>query len=153
MIQRIQTLYLLLVVVLSNITLFSPVVDFMSEDKLYTLTYKGVLVLENGQQINVLNTWALTAISSIIPLVALISIFLFKKRILQIRLNVFNALLMGGYYVLFFMYVWLVKERFNVEATFHIPASFHLINIVLTYLAIRGIGKDEALVRSFDRLR
>ena len=28
-----------------------------------------------------------------------------------------------------------------------------VINIILTYLAIRAIGRDEALVRSLDRLR
>ncbi len=33
------------------------------------------------------------------------------------------------------------------------PFALPFINIILTYLAIRAIGKDEALVRSLDRLR
>ena len=34
-----------------------------------------------------------------------------------------------------------------------LPLALPIINIILTYLAIRAIGKDEALVRSLDRLR
>lgn len=34
-----------------------------------------------------------------------------------------------------------------------LPFALPIINIILTYLAIRAIGKDEALVRSLDRLR
>ena len=153
MIQRIQTFYLLVVVILSGFSLFTPVADFISEQHLYTLNYKGLMVLENNQSVCFLNTWPLTVINSIILIIALVSIFLYKKRIRQIRLNVLNGLLMAGYYVLFFMYIWAAKERLNVDITFHVVASFHLVNIILTFLAIRAIGKDEALVRSIDRLR
>ncbi|MDD2416431.1 MAG: DUF4293 family protein [Parabacteroides sp.] len=31
--------------------------------------------------------------------------------------------------------------------------SFPLVNLILTYLAVRNIGADEALVRSLERLR
>jgi hypothetical protein len=37
--------------------------------------------------------------------------------------------------------------------SFNIAVVFPLIAIILDYLAIRNIGKDEALVRSIDRIR
>ncbi|MDD2382096.1 MAG: DUF4293 family protein [Mariniphaga sp.] len=33
------------------------------------------------------------------------------------------------------------------------PMIFPLLAVVLDYLAIRAIGKDEVLVRSMDRIR
>jgi len=67
MLQRIQTLYLLLVVVLTSITLFTVQAGFISNTNVatqYILNFKGVSqVLPNGLSL-VQNTWALTAISA-----------------------------------------------------------------------------------------
>ena len=38
-------------------------------------------------------------------------------------------------------------------SNFRIGASFPVASILLSYLAIRGINKDEALIKSMDRLR
>ena len=54
-------------------------------------------------------------------------------------------------------YFFYFKSNYTVEEVLptHILGVFAIpfINIILTYLAIRAIGKDEALVRSLDRLR
>ena len=36
---------------------------------------------------------------------------------------------------------------------FKIPIAFPVVAIILDYLAIRAIGKDEALIRSLNRIR
>lgn len=41
----------------------------------------------------------------------------------------------------------------GAKASFKIPAAFPLVVIILDYLAIRSIGKDEALIRSLNRIR
>ena len=100
-------------------------------------------------------TWGLFALTAIISLIALITIFLFKKRILQIRLCIFNALLILGFYGLFAFFAWTVKGDMGVDASFSVKfaLAFPVVSLILDYLAIRNIGADEALVRSLDRLR
>ncbi len=157
MIQRIQTVYFLAIAVLSAITFFVPVANLYDAVNvlLYKLNYQG-LVLVDGETPLVLNnlaTWSLKVISGIIPLVALVTIFLYKKRVLQVRLSFINMLLMFGYYAILF--ICLIQGARSMEAdwSLRIPAAFPLVCVVLDWLAIRAIGKDEALIRSLNRLR
>ena len=157
MIQRIQTVYFLAIAVLSAITFFVPVANLYDAVNvlLYKLNYQG-LVLVDGETPLVLNnlaTWSLKVISGIIPLVALVAIFLYKKRVLQVRLSFINMLLMFGYYAILF--ICLIQGARSMEADWNlrIPAAFPLVCVVLDWLAIRAIGKDEALIRSLNRLR
>jgi hypothetical protein len=155
MIQRIQTLYLLLVVILSCITLFSPMVDLYDESGalVYQLTYKGVFQIGDTVNTFKLTTWSLTVICAIVPLVTLVTILLFKKRLIQIRLSIFNVILMLGFYALLFIYIWLAKQQLGTDWYLRIVCAFPLVNVILTILALRAIGKDEALVKSLNRLR
>lgn len=152
MIQRIQTIYLLVITILTGIVLFLPSADFYSlHNGVFELNYKG-LVEESGELIT--STWTLTLLTAVILVLSFISIFFYKKRILQIRLIVFNIVLMIGYYAL--LAYWIFKIKASLEGTdvsLSLISSFPLVNIILSYLAIRAIGKDEALIRSLDRLR
>ena len=94
---------------------------------------------------------ALTTI--LIPALALVDIFLYKKRILQARLNIFLTMLCLGYYGVLAIYVWQAKLALGVEWHILPWASFPLICMVLTLMATRRILKDEALVRAADRIR
>ncbi|MFW9596887.1 MAG: DUF4293 domain-containing protein [Paludibacter sp.] len=156
MLQRIQTLYLLLVVVLTSITLFTVQAGFISNTNVatqYILNFKGVSqVLPNGLSL-VQNTWALTAISALIPAVALVTIFLFKKRFLQIRLSIVNIVLLGGYYALLFIYLWQAGVQLDAKWYLKIVTAFPLVSIVLTFMSLRAIGRDEALIKSLNRIR
>ncbi len=155
MIQRIQSVYLLIVVALACCTLFMPSVDFMPADvelqSRYTLKFMN-LVGEGFSDSNI-STWLLFLLSAIVPAVALVTIFLYKKRPLQISLTIGNIILMVGYYVLLGIVVWTFADRLNATWHLHFAVVFPLINAILSYLALRGIIKDEALVRSLDRLR
>lgn len=160
MIQRVQTLYLFLVVILSAVMFFTPIGGFYNKTTLevYDLTFMGVFLQDNMQTVennpSVMPVWGLSILTAVIPVIALISIFLYRKRVLQARFNVFNILLMVGYYALLFFYIWIGKQKLHADESFLcIPSSFPLISIILSALAIRGILKDEALVRSLDRLR
>ena len=82
-----------------------------------------------------------------------VDIFLYKKRILQARLNIFLVMLCLGYYGVLALYIWLAKISMNVEWHILPYASFPLICMVLTLMATRRILKDEALVRAADRIR
>ena len=160
MIQRIQTLYLLLVVVLGTLLCFFPPVEF--------------LVPESTEYISLVafDKWPLAVMSIAIPLLALVVIFLFQRRLLQARLNIMNVVLCLGYYALLALYVaYIVKGYEPIDfptSEFSSPlkgdlegiqwyltvwAAIPLVNVVLTMMATRRILKDEALVRAADRLR
>jgi len=155
MLQRFQTLYLLAIVVLSCITLFSPVADLInkSDSLLYLVNYKGIYLLQPTGNTFQSSVWGLTAIAALVPVISLLTIFLYNKRILQIRLSIINMVLMAGYYALLFIYLWFAGQNLHAEWNLHLITAFPLINIVLNFLAIRAIGKDEALVKSLNRLR
>lgn len=150
MIQRIQTLYLLLVVILGTLLcFFSPVQFLMPEATDYV-------------DLHAFDKWPLAVMSVSIPLLALVIIFLFKRRLLQARLNIVNVILCLGYYALVALYVaFVVKGYEPIDATvlagaewyLNVWAAIPLVNIVLTMMATRRILKDEALVRAADRLR
>lgn len=153
MIQRIQTVYLLIVAALNLAVVFLPLAVIQSGGMFYTFDASGMSTTVAPQEL-VYPTWALMALSAIISLLALVTVFLYKKRILQIRLCVFNTLLIIGFYALFAFFLWKISD---VSEPFHfsmrIAVAFPLVSLILNYLAIREIGADEALVRSLDRLR
>ncbi|MDL2256118.1 DUF4293 domain-containing protein [Parabacteroides sp. OttesenSCG-928-G06] len=152
MLQRIQTVYLLLVGALFIALLFMPLA-IITADQIYRFDVTGLNTVMPEAQL-IFPTWGLFALTAIIALLAVVTIFLYKKRVLQIRLTIFNTLLMVGFYALVFYYVYNVKADMEGTAlNVKFALSFPLIAIILNYLAIRNIGADEALVRSLNRLR
>ena len=150
MIQRIQTLYLLAVVALGIALIFLPVLQLVTPEEtaelqIYELSAVGGAPLQG--------LWGLLLTTILIPALALVDIFLYKKRILQARLNIFLTMLCLGYYGVLAIYVWQAKLALGVEWHILPWASFPLICMVLTLMATRRILKDEALVRAADRIR
>ena len=153
MLQRIQTVYLLIIVALTVAILFLPLAVLQAGDQFFTFDATGISTMTAQPEL-VYPTWGLFALVVVISLLALLTIFLFKKRILQIRLCIFNAILMLGFYGLFAFFCWNLKGQTELfSLSLNIALSFPLISLILDYLAIRNIGADEALVRSLDRLR
>lgn len=155
MIQRIQSVYFLAIVVLSIITLLSPMVDLYNQVdmSIYLLNYKGVYLINPAGNIYHSNVIWLTIIAAMVPLISLFTIFLYKKRIAQIRFSIINMFLMAGFYALLFIYIWFAGQNLHTDWSLHLTTSFPLINIVLNFLAIRAIGKDDALIKSVNRIR
>ena len=153
MLQRIQTVYLLLIVALTIATRFFPLAVLQAGNDLFSFDASGVSTLMGEPEL-IYPTWGLFALVAVIAIVALVTIFLFKRRILQIRLCVFNALLMIGFYGFFAYLAYNFTSSFaEMSLQVKFGLAFPLINLILDYLAIRNIGADEALVRSLDRLR
>ena len=152
MLQRIQTIYLLILVALSVAMLFLPLAVLQIGEELLSFDATGLSTMAVQPEL-VYPTWGLFALTAVIALLALLTIFLFKKRILQIRLCVFNAILMLGFYGMFVFFVWTIKGEMDITLSVKFALSFPLISLILDYLAIRNIGADEALVRSLNRLR
>ena len=155
MIQRVQTIYLLGIVILSGFVIFSPVAELMNkvDNLIYLVNFNGISLLKPTGNILESRTWGLSVISFVIPILALITIFSYKKRVKQIRLTVINMLFMVVFYIFMALYLWPACERLHADWHLRIAAVFPLINLILSYLAIGAIGKDEKLIKSLDRLR
>ena len=150
MIQRIQTLYLLAVVALGIALIWLPVVQLVTPEEAAELQIWELSAL-GGAPLQGL--WGLLVTTLLIPTLALVDIFLYNKRLLQARLNIFTVLLCLGYYGVLAIYIWLAKVSMGVDWHILPWASFPLICMILTLMATRAILKDEALVRAADRIR
>lgn len=135
------------------ILLFLPLAIVQSGDQLFTFDVTGIRSMGVHSEL-VYPLWGLFALAAIIALLALATIFFFKKRILQIRLCMFNAILMIGFYGLFVFFWYDLKEALEpVSLSVRLALAFPLVSLILDYLATRNIGADEVLVRSLERLR
>ena len=156
MIQRIQTLYLLIVVVAMSLTLSLPLMRAISPEGIDFAfsNLRGLFQVEQGGfNITGVTMWLLFT-NIIILIVSLLTIFTYKWRVIQMRLSSFNMVLLVGYYAIFFFTRYVILEQNTMESTTLCwPIVLPLISAILTYLALRAIAKDEALVRSLDRLR
>ena len=150
MIQRIQTLYLLVIVILGVTLCFQPVLQFVSPEEAAELQVYELSALGGAPLPGV---WGLLLTTLLIPVLALVDIFLYKKRVLQARLNIFTAMLCLGYYGVLAIYVWQAKLALGTDWHILPWAAIPLVCFVLTLMATRRILKDEALVRAADRLR
>ena len=160
MIQRIQTLYLLLVVALGITLCFVPVVQFVTPEgaevvRAWQLTALGMTetTVTELPAIELNGLWGLLLASVLIPVLALVDIFLYNKRLLQARLNIFTIMLCLGYYGVLAIYIYLAKMVIDVDVYVMGWACLPLVCLVLTVMATRRILKDEAMVRAADRLR
>lgn len=151
MIQRIQSLYLLVSAILGVVCLSMPLGQFFTADNeqiadLYNLWLRSV---ETGA--HNFAPWALFALLLFVTALTLLNIFFYKQRALQMRTLVFCMILLVGYYAYLIFFV--LMNKLDGGFTPSVTAALPFVCIVLDYLAFRGILKDELLVRSLDRLR
>ena len=147
MLQRIQTVWLLLAAVLTGLLFQSPLADISAGNELYQFNLNGIF---KGDE-RLFSGLPLILFTTLIILLHLYAIFSYKKRIRQMRVLAFTIILLVGLtgLILFFAYYGFK----GATVSFKIPVAFPLVAAIIDYLAIRAIGKDEALIRSIDRLR
>ncbi|MFT5513710.1 MAG: putative membrane protein YedE/YeeE [Bacteroidia bacterium] len=167
MIQRLQSLYLLAIVVISSLLIFSDI-PFYSETGKPVTTNE-----ETGEQIEYESTTVTIDYNSTqsvdapigrnhtliyflgcIGLLSFITIFLYKNRKLQLRLVfgilVFTVIVFVSMYMLSFGNHY---TDLDTQKSLLTGAGIPLALLVFAFLAYRRIGKDEKLVRSLDRIR
>ncbi|WP_445381549.1 DUF4293 family protein [Robiginitalea sp. IMCC43444] len=136
MIQRIQTLYLLLVALLTGVLPYW--LHLWTED--------------SGTPVYASDEMAVSLAFYAAALLAVVSILRFKNRKSQFVLNRFNILLQL-FLLGFFVYRALNLSGGTAVSEKGIGMLIPVFSIVLLVLANRAIKKDEDLVKSVDRLR
>ena len=149
MIQRIQSVYLLVVTILMVVCMCSPVGSIIARTQEISEFGNLCITLPDGTKDYA--PWALFVILLVVALLSFGTIFLFKKRMLQIRLTIFSSVVLVGYYLALVAYIFMLAENTSFTPSWTICLPF--ASIILNWLAIRGIGADEALVKAYDRLR
>lgn len=149
MIQRIQSLYILVATALMALASSMPLVSFMSADGDYQFAASGITQSET----TVLATLPLFILALVATAFNALAFINFKRRMLQIRLLVFSIILQLGSYGLGAYYLLQIKSSIVGPASFALPITFPIAAAILSFLALRAIGKDEALVKSLDRIR
>ena len=154
MIQRKQTLFLLIQLVFLAIFYALPLANFTAEDAgKYVFQHNGIVAESDGKMI--LSTFPITVVVITIMALTLITILLFKKRLLQIRFCIYMIILLIGTVGLeIYYHMQFSKSDIGIiEQNYGLAAIIPVACLPLTFLAFLGIRKDELLVKSYDRLR
>lgn len=155
MIQRIQSVWLLLTSLTLMILLALPVVtktDNGTEWSMYVNGLHQKLSATNGSSLKADLNIPLIASAIIIAILSFVNIFLFRNRAFQKRICSLIVILIAA------LYFWIFRTAREIpgglEGTSYGAGAFlPLVAILFCFLAIRGIKKDEQLIRSADRLR
>jgi len=154
MIQRIQTLFLICTIIAQWIFISVPLSSFILEDNQYIEFLSKGFRDKSNPEIIMAKTSALNILAWSIIIIGAITIFLYKKRVLQMRFCVYNILLNIGLIGMLILLINTFIKNNSVTATTHgFALVIPVVNIVLLILAFRGIRKDELLVKAYDRLR
>jgi hypothetical protein len=136
MIQRIQSVWLLLASACAFASFKFP---FYSGTNAKGLSPYEMTATEN---------FLLLVVTVAVGGLALINIFLFKKRPLQFRLCLLGMLLEALLLYLFY------RETGNfLKGTYSLTAILQPLVLLAFFMAARGIKKDEKVVKESDRLR
>ena len=139
MIQRIQTIWLLVAALCAALTYkFS----FYSGNK------TGDANMQQFEKLIASSNFLLVIFTAVLTAGCLILVFLYKNRKQQLSLTVVSAVLSIINLIIYFTEI----KKFT-SGTFSLSAVFAFAIPVLLILAARGIWKDEKLVKSLDRLR
>ena len=158
MIQRVQSIYLLLATLAGLMTFFLSYAHFDADGaKVAEYAMFGVFNVQS-EMLEMTGpysfpVWIFGALAVIVPF---LTIFLYKNRPMQLRLAHLASLMNLGYVVYLFFAVDAINEqvfdnslRVLHQAGFYMP----VIAIVFCFLGVRGIKRDEALIKSLDRIR
>ena len=155
MIQRIQSLYLFLIVLLSGLLFSGSFLSFLDKTgATIKVTFSEVIKSTGGQGFEVIEKLLpLTILIILILIISLATIFLYKRRKVQIRLTFFLIILTASLLIAFVHVSLSVIAKFDAQLNIGFKMVLPLLMLILSVLAYRGIRKDDLLVKSYDRLR
>lgn len=161
MIQRIQSLYLLIVAILAVVGLTGPLALFVKNGN-SVAEFNNFAFTKLDQSLNVAQPtgpWVLGVILIVVALISIVTIFFFNNRVRQMRMIVFNIILLIAYLAGYAFFAWIytdgISEFYNeqIEFSMKLAAIYPLVSIILSFLAFKGVKKDKKLIESLDRIR
>lgn len=155
MIQRIQSLFLLMTTLVSLLFLKGSYLNFIDKSgSVIKITFNGILRDTGGQNFELIEKLLpLTGFLALIPVLSLLTIFIFKNRTIQLWLSLSLIILISGFIIASIYYSSIVISEFEAEIIPGFKMVIPVLMLILAILAYRGIKKDDRLIKSYDRLR
>ncbi len=154
MIQRIQTVYLFLAAIAIGLVFAFPLAELLVDEKfLFIFRYRGLYEIKEGKELLAVASYPLAILFAISLLITIVTIFLYKKRNLQMRLSIINILIMLASPGVVYYYIAVAFANYTAVVSYDIISLMPIIAAIFTYMAYRGIRKDELLVMSLNRIR
>jgi hypothetical protein len=158
MLQRIQTLYLGIVAIACILLFFFPLANYYNElQGNYKFFIYGIRSMDPEPKVLFSQFFTIPLIFMVVAsfIFTVSAIFLFKNRPLQIRLCAFNMLTnIVLVMVIFFFYATKIKTMTLTEPAYNYTGMvLPLVSVLFLIFANKAIRRDEALVKSADRLR
>ncbi len=136
MIQRVQTIWMILAAIAIFLTLKLPF-------------YSGTLLTDNSfDSLIATDNFILMVLTCALGSALVINIFLFKHRTLQFRICIIAILT-----ELLLLFLYYRQTKLYSNGSLDLWAIFHLVTIIALIFAARGIYKDEKLIKDSNRLR
>ncbi len=136
MIQRVQTIWMILAAIAIFLTLKLPF-------------YSGTLLTDNSfDSLIATDNFILMVLTCALGSSLVINIFLFKHRTLQFRICIIAILT-----ELLLLFLYYRQTKLYSNGSLDLWAIFHLVTIIALIFAARAIYKDEKLIKDSNRLR
>lgn len=160
MIQRIQTVYLLIIALGSVVLTVAPLFilipnDIATDLHQYTFSFLHVVASINNVESLFMRNWILLALDVLILLLSVVTIYGYKNRRKQQQwctmISLLSLFLMG----LTLYTINTIRLAIGAAHSLHFswPVILIIIQPIFALMARRAIKKDDDLVRSADRLR
>ena len=152
--QRVQTVFLMMVVICMVVCLFLPIGIFNDTatgnvHQLYPLHYT---VVAGEQRTTAYFPYVLAAVlMATAATLAVISITKFENRIAQVKIGTLNSLVLALVMVAMVLFFNPLAKQYPGKMGFNLWITFAAVTF--NWLALRFIRKDEKMVRDSDRLR
>jgi hypothetical protein len=154
MIQRIQTIWLLISAISSLLLIKGGIINLIDKagQKYYT-GFSGTFKLSTSGPEIITGSVSLSALIIIIPVVSVITLLLFKWRRIQKVLALVLVSLSSCLIILIAYYSFILMRNYDSELIPGFKMVLPLIILIASILAYKGISGDDNLIKSYDRLR
>jgi phosphoglycerol transferase MdoB-like AlkP superfamily enzyme len=159
MIQRIQTLYLLISIICLSIVQFGGDIFYLIGEKMYVLNAYGIVNKTPGAEVKMVKSFPLFMVIIVLIVLLVITIFSFKKlksqlKLIKLLLWVYGAALLG-LVVMFLINYNLIDNSLVADFKYQFAPGmyFIILGFPALFLAHKGIKKDLNLLDSLNRLR
>ncbi|MCZ6521661.1 MAG: DUF4293 domain-containing protein [Bacteroidetes bacterium] len=159
MLQRVQSLFLLAVVLCMLFSLLFPVWNKINPENEVLIEIYGLYSKQTqpgGEIRQEIFPFALIGGFVIVAaIIAFVEIFQFKNRLNQIKMGALNSLIMSSVLGLS-LYLSFQEEKIfvpQIQGQYGLGLFLPCIALIFNVLANRFIRRDEKLVRSVDRIR
>jgi len=149
---------MIFIILLGVLIFVFPILEITNDGVTYVMNaYKTVLKTDLTKVLT--KNIGVGALTGLILIVSLITILAYKKRGLQIKLTKLNILLIVAKITAIFFYLDFAEKTINPKLVEQMQVNYNfvvlvpLLSLILAFLTIKFIKKDEDLIKATDRLR